>query len=75
MLIGRLAVGARFCTKPDGETSWHLVTSSPKGICAEIRGGGGGFALSRGLAIIVDRPQVEKEARYEPVRCLEGALD
>lgn len=75
MLIDRLAVGAHFCIKPEGEARWYLISSSPKGIRAEIRDGGGGFALFRGLAVIVDGPQVEKEARYKPVGCLEGALE
>ena len=71
MLIGKPAVGICFCIKPD-EAGFQLSPSAPEGIWAVMRDGDCGFVLSEDLALMVDGPQVEKKARYEPVRCLEG---
>ena len=74
MLIGKPAVGVCFCIKPD-EASCQLSPSAPEGTWAVMRNGDCGITLSEDLALTVDGPQVEKEARDEPVRCLEGAWE
>ena len=74
MLSGKPAVGAFLCTKPD-EASGQLVPAGPERTWAVVREGDCGLALAEDLALMVDGPQVEKEARYEPVRCLEGTRE
>jgi hypothetical protein len=68
---GQVAVGACLGSEPDGESSCQPMWSSPKGVCTN-RGehGDGGLVHCVGLGMLVNSPQVEKEARYEPVRRL-----
>ena len=66
---GQVAIGACTSSEPEGEGGSELTRASPEGVCANRGGHGGHHGLVRcgGLAIIADSPQVEEEARYEPV--------
>ena len=65
ILSGQVTVDASLGSDPEGKSGAELMRSSPEGICA--RRGDSSLARCGGLAIIANGPQVEKEARYEPV--------
>ena len=72
-LGGQVAIGARPGSEPVGEGGGEPARSPPEGICANIgvyAGGDCGLARHGSLAIEENSPQVEEEARYEPVRRL-----
>jgi len=69
--IGKTTVDARFRLQAVGEARCNTHHLSPVGVCAN-RGERGGYrpASCCGLCVIVNRPQVEGEARYESVGAL-----
>ena len=68
ILNGQVTVDAWLSPDPEGEYGGELTRSPPEGMCAN-RGvrGNRGVSHCGGLAIRANRPQVEEEARYEPI--------